>query len=209
MIRSVYADGENWKTLYRLTDSAGTAYTQNGITSVVVTVYDMSVDEATDLYVLDDPAVSAVFYDTLQTSDGWDQDSYGFNFKHVITPTDLVRPDALVTVTGATYTDATKRITKTDAFADYTFTSEDQFRIISGTSVNPGWYPVASKESDSIIALTTDAGSNSSDVVGELRPVTGAVEGGHVYLVEYLIGILGGGSRLLQHYITVTTGGSA
>jgi hypothetical protein len=81
--------GEPWTTLVLLDDPQDAAYTQSGINAVSVAVYDVSSATPTvDLWVGLAPAVSSVFFDTLQTSDGWDLPD-GFNFKHTIQPTDL------------------------------------------------------------------------------------------------------------------------
>lgn len=85
-IRSVYRDGENWLTLYRLTDDAGMAYAPGSISAVDVKVTDESNDPATDIYLLANPAVGTVFFSSFQTDYGWDQDDIGYNFRHIIPP---------------------------------------------------------------------------------------------------------------------------
>lgn len=81
--------GEPWTTLALLDDPQDAAYTQSGISSVSVAVYDLSSATPTsDLWVGLAPAVATVFFDTLQTSDGWDLPD-GFNFKHIVYPTDI------------------------------------------------------------------------------------------------------------------------
>lgn len=80
---------ESWTSLVLLNDANGAAYTQSGIDSISVSVYDLSsYTPRTDLWVGLTPAVSSVIFDTLQTSDGWDLPN-GFNFKHTIAPADL------------------------------------------------------------------------------------------------------------------------
>lgn len=89
-LQSSMRAGENFPaTLALLCDPNDSAYTQSGINAVSVSVYDeSSTTPITDLWVSTQPAVSDVIYDTLQTGSGWDLPT-GFNFKHVVLPTDL------------------------------------------------------------------------------------------------------------------------
>lgn len=81
--------GENWQCLELLTDPDGNAYTQSGVDAVAVSVFDLAAqDPTTDLFLGAQPAVSDVFFNSLQTDSGWDLPD-GFNFKHIVLPADL------------------------------------------------------------------------------------------------------------------------
>ncbi len=68
--------------------------------------------------------------------------------------------------TGATWTQATKRLVKTGAFAGYTYNSGHRVNILSGTGVTAGFRPIATKISNSEIELSTATGfsGNAADV---------------------------------------------
>lgn len=80
-----------------------------------------------------------------------------------------VRPS--ITLTAATYTDATLTITETGAFADYSFVDGDIILDLAGTGVTTGQVEVASRTDDDNIVLTSSLGSaanGSSDLTGTL-----------------------------------------
>lgn len=87
-MRTPVRPSESWQTTALLADPNDAAFTQSGIDGVTVSVFDESVDPSENLWAATQPAVSAVFFNTLQTGSGWDLPS-GFNFKHIVTPTDL------------------------------------------------------------------------------------------------------------------------
>lgn len=67
--------------------------------------------------------------------------------------------------TGATFTNGTKTLTKTGAFASYDHSVGDRIEITSGTGVTTGWYEVVSRTDDDNIVLGVDiGGTNPSDV---------------------------------------------
>lgn len=76
----------------------------------------------------------------------------------------------------ATWTESSKTLTQTGAFASYTFQSGDIVRIESGTGAVPGDYRVASRTSDDAIvlvdSLSAAAGNLSTgDIAGALQTV--------------------------------------
>jgi len=73
---------------------------------------------------------------------------------------DFFMPDSpTVPVTGATYTEATKRITKSGAFTNYTHRPNDRFVVDAGTGATAGEYVIASKVDNNTIALETSIGA--------------------------------------------------
>lgn len=69
----------------------------------------------------------------------------------------------------ATFTNATKTLTKAGAFANYTFKSGDIVKITAGTGVTLGRYNIASKVDANSITLTADiGGANPADVAGDV-----------------------------------------
>jgi hypothetical protein len=78
---------------------------------------------------------------------------------------------APITLTDATYTHATKTVTKTGAFTNYTFIPGDILEITDGTGATTGEYPVASRTSNDAITLATSIGAaadGQSDIDGTL-----------------------------------------
>lgn len=86
---SVYAAGESWQTLALVNDPDDAAYTQSSIDSVSVGVTDESDPDLGPLFIGTQPTVSGTFFDTLQTGSGWNL-TPGFNFKHIVQPTDIL-----------------------------------------------------------------------------------------------------------------------
>lgn len=84
---SVRGIGESWPALALIADPDDAALTQSGVDAVTVAVYDLP-DTDTNLWAVTQPAVSAVFYNTLQTGSGWNR-TPGFNFKHIVDPDEL------------------------------------------------------------------------------------------------------------------------
>jgi len=76
-----------------------------------------------------------------------------------------------IAVTGATYTHATLTITKTGAFAGYTWKKGDRWLQTAGTGDTVGTYIVAGKTSDDAITLATTIGAGAdgqTDIAGTL-----------------------------------------
>lgn len=63
------------------------------------------------------------------------------------------------TLASVTYTHATKRLTKTGAFAGLTLRAGDQIRVTGGTGATAGYYTIASKVSDDTIELVDAPGT--------------------------------------------------
>jgi hypothetical protein len=79
-----------------------------------------------------------------------------------------------ILVSAATYTAATRRITKTGAFTAYTFTAGDVFRVTAGTGLVIGEYEISSKVSNNIIDLKPNGllpFANNTDTDGYIIPV--------------------------------------
>lgn len=63
------------------------------------------------------------------------------------------------------YTTATKTLTKTGAFAGYTFAAGDRIKVTGGTGVTPDWYEIASRVSDdAITTVATVVGADIADL---------------------------------------------
>lgn len=78
---------------------------------------------------------------------------------------------APITLTNATWTESSKTLTKTGAFASYTFVPGDEVEITDGTGATDGTYPVASKTSSDAIVLVDSIGSaadGQTDIDGEM-----------------------------------------
>ena len=66
-------------------------------------------------------------------------------------------------IAGGTWDASALTLTKTDAFADYTWAEGDQIYVSGGTAVTTGWYDIASRTDDDTIVLTADITTNASD----------------------------------------------
>lgn len=77
----------------------------------------------------------------------------------------LERPDYLldelapISITGATWTEATKTITKTAGFTNYTYRGGDRWNNTAGTGATTGAYRIASKVSANAITLEQSIGA--------------------------------------------------
>lgn len=65
--------------------------------------------------------------------------------------------------TGASWTFATLTLTKTGAFAGWTFVTGDRIYITAGTGHTVGWYEIASRTSDDAVVLKANAGLAGAD----------------------------------------------
>lgn len=78
---------------------------------------------------------------------------------------------SIISLTGATWTESSKTITKTGAFASYVFSSGDTLTITGGTGATAATYYVASRTSDDAIVLTTSIGAGAdgqTNIAGSL-----------------------------------------
>jgi hypothetical protein len=67
-------------------------------------------------------------------------------------------------LSGATWNAGTLTLTKTGAFAGYTYAAGDSILIDGGTGITKGRYKIDSKTSNDAIVLATSIGSNTADV---------------------------------------------
>ena len=66
-------------------------------------------------------------------------------------------------LTGCTYTNSIKTITKTGAFTGMSFTPGEKVRVTGGTNITAGWYPIASMTANTIVlASVTATGDNTN-----------------------------------------------
>ena len=84
-------------------------------------------------------------------------------------------PEPLIDVTDGDWVAATKTLTKTAAFADYTFKTGDIIRLVSGTGSSPGRFTVASRVDDDAITLTASPGADASNYVFKLFKIDSMV----------------------------------
>lgn len=79
-----------------------------------------------------------------------------------------------ISLTGATFTNATLRLTKTSGFTAYKPRAGDYITVSGGTGVTTGTYPVLAKIDNDTVILNSDmGGTNPSDVAGTIvRPPT-------------------------------------
>lgn len=80
-----------------------------------------------------------------------------------------------LTITGATWTQATRTLTKTGLFAEYTFAVGDRVIVASGTGATTGTYIVQSRTSANAIVLQTALGAGAdgqTDIAGSLAPLS-------------------------------------
>lgn len=98
----------------------------------------------------DEPALQPS--EILRHAAGWFSGAHPWEF--------LVRPfylslRGLISITGATYTDATLRLVKTGAFADYSHLPGDRLKDTGGTGVVDRVYEIASRIDDDTIELVS------------------------------------------------------
>lgn len=74
-------------------------------------------------------------------------------------------------LSGATWDNSTKKLTKTGAFTSYTLNTWDQIYITGGTGVQTGLYSIATRVSNDAITLTTSISTGApSDVTSSTGP---------------------------------------
>lgn len=79
---------------------------------------------------------------------------------------------ASVDIVNATWTESSKTLTKTGAFADYVFLAGDEVEITGGADAELGFYPVASRVDANSITLETSIGAaadTDTDIDGTLH----------------------------------------
>lgn len=89
--------------------------------------------------------------------------------KHTTAYLDFTAP---ITITDGTWTEATKTLTKTAAFASYTYADGDTIKISDGTGATAATYTIASRTSDNAIVLVTSIGAGAdgqTDIDGEIE----------------------------------------
>lgn len=81
------------------------------------------------------------------------------DWQFLIRPAVHLNKRGLITITGGTWTEATKTLTKASAFTSYVFLDGDQIHVTGGTGATIGFYTVASRTSANAIVLETSIGS--------------------------------------------------
>lgn len=79
---------------------------------------------------------------------------------------------APITITDGTWTEASKTLTKTGAFTNYTYRNAELITISDGTNATTGTYVVAGKTNANAITLTSSIGSTAdgeTDIDGEIN----------------------------------------
>ena len=82
-----------------------------------------------------------------------------------------------MTLSGATWNESAKTLTKTGAFSSYTFREGDQINVTAGTNVDRKWYKIVSKTNnaltlDSSIVSSGNPTDVSTDGIGTSIPVS-------------------------------------
>lgn len=96
----------------------------------------------------------------------------------LVRPWNGVKFRAKITLADATWTESSKTLTKTGAFADYDWLAGDQVEITDGTGAEKAFYRVASKTSSNAIVLETSIGAaadTQTDIDGTLELTTVAL----------------------------------
>jgi len=87
-------------------------------------------------------------------------------------------PAEEVSVTGANWTNSTKLLTQTDAFATYVHHTGDVIDLTGGTGVVAGEYTISAKIDDDTIELATDINEASGDISDS--SVVGSINNGRI-----------------------------
>lgn len=77
-----------------------------------------------------------------------------------------LRSRALINLTGATWTEATKTITKVGAFTNYSPLSADTLEVLSGTGARTGTYEVVTRPTADTITLATSISTAAVNLTG-------------------------------------------
>lgn len=84
----------------------------------------------------------------------------------------VLRTRPQIAIEGATWTEATLRLTKVGAFASYEFLSADTFQLTDGTGATVGTYEIVAKFSDDALTLRTSIGAaanGQTNIDGTMR----------------------------------------
>jgi len=124
---------------------------------------DADFEAETALVEFEDYIIHSQTSATLRRINGWWH--LGPRSLRIVTTAGYVDPSRIeVTLTGATWTTATKTLTETGAFANYSHTAGDVIVITAGTGATLGQYRVASRvDADSITLSESLAGSDLVD----------------------------------------------
>lgn len=87
--------------------------------------------------------------------------SYYLPYSATSTAATGVAVPAAVTVSGGTWTESSKTLTKTGAFTNYTLVAGDVIAVTGGTGATAGSYAVATRVSNDAITLSTSIGSGA------------------------------------------------
>jgi len=98
----------------------------------------------------------------------WLFSAHKWNFNK--TTSTLLATRAEITLSGATWTDATKTLTKTGAFTDYSRLDEDKVRITAGTGATLGEYEITANDANTLTLATSIgvAADGQTDIEGAL-----------------------------------------
>jgi len=100
-----------------------------------------------------------------------------YDFRGMISESEVaVCEQTDLAITSGSWTTATKTLTKTAAFASYTWVSGDMIYVTGGTDVTPDYYTVASRTSDNAIVLTSEITTTSVDQTNVTASYIGTVE---------------------------------
>jgi len=95
-------------------------------------------------------------------------------------------------ISTATWTNATRTLTKTGLFAEYTYAVGDKVQIASGTGATVGEYVVESRTSANAIVLQTSIGvgaDGQTDIAGTLTPAAGSASQRAVTILGISVGV--------------------
>lgn len=74
-----------------------------------------------------------------------------------------------ISVTGASWTEGSLKLTASGAFATYTFLEGDEFEVQSGTNATTGFYRIVARLDANSITLERSIGSSASAVMGQMK----------------------------------------
>lgn len=100
----------------------------------------------------------------------WDDNNYGNPVGFRI----AFRREDRTGFTAATWTAATRTLTKTGAFTTYALQSRDHIYLDTGTNLTAGWYEIATRVSNDAITLKSSAGLSATDETDWTANVTAA-----------------------------------
>lgn len=74
-----------------------------------------------------------------------------------------------ITITNAVWSNSSLTLTRTNAFASYTFVEDDTFQLDTGTNATVGFYTVASRTDSNSVVLEQSIGATATGVGGKFR----------------------------------------